>query len=106
MNYGNGYLRLFRFSPANDMIYMTTYSPYTGGSITTDPDQKNLAYVMPDAPLAVPQAPIVTSITQSGGNVTLGWNPVTEDMSDNPPTIDEYRVYGSSEAPYFAPSAP
>ena len=35
MSNGNGYLRLFRFSPANDMIYMTTYSPYTGGSITT-----------------------------------------------------------------------
>ena len=43
---GNGWLRLYRFSPANDVIAMTTYSPYTGGSITTDPDQKTLAYDM------------------------------------------------------------
>jgi large repetitive protein len=42
----SGYLRLYRFSPANNMIYMTTYSPTSGNSITTDPDQKNLAYTM------------------------------------------------------------
>ena len=46
MNFGNGYLRLLRFSPANDMIYMTTYSPYTGESIATWPDQMDLAYDM------------------------------------------------------------
>jgi hypothetical protein len=95
-----GFMRIYRFSPANDMIYMTTYSPYTGGSITTSPDQMNLAYVMPDAPLALPQAPVVTSISQSGGNVALGWTAVTQDMNGNPPMIDAYHVYGS-QAPYF-----
>ena len=41
-----GYLRILRFSPENDMIYMTTYSPYTGGSITstTNYDKADLAY--------------------------------------------------------------
>jgi len=42
MSYGNGYLRLLRFSPANDKIYMTTYSPYANKSITTSPDQMEL----------------------------------------------------------------
>ena len=49
MTSGNGYLRLLRFSPANSKIYMTTYSPYTSGSITTSPDQMDLAYDMSSA---------------------------------------------------------
>ncbi len=43
---GSGYLRIYRFSPADDMIYMTTYSPITGESLTTSPDQMNLSYDM------------------------------------------------------------
>lgn len=50
MNWGNGYLRLFRFSPLNDMIYMSTYSPYSGDSITKYPDQMNLPYGMISGP--------------------------------------------------------
>lgn len=43
-----GYLRILRFSPENDMIYMTTYSPFTGGSLTstTNYDKADLAYDM------------------------------------------------------------
>ena len=156
MSNGNGWLRLFRFSPTNDLIYMTTYSPYTGGSITSTSnyDQADLVYDMPGAPayqligtvtgvasganasiswsglspstayewyavandgaagpnsatwsfttaaLAVPEAPVVSSITQGSGNVNLGWGAVTKDMNNNGTTIDEYRVYGSQE-PYF-----
>jgi len=72
MNRGNGYLRLLRFSPEDDMIYMTTYSPYTGGSITTDPDQKNLAYDMePSAPFTV----IGTAEdVPSGSNAGITWS--------------------------------
>jgi hypothetical protein len=71
MSNGNGYLRILRFSPANDMIYMTTYSPYTGGSITTDPDQKDLAYDMPGAP-AFELIGTVTGVA-SGGTASLSW---------------------------------
>jgi hypothetical protein len=45
-NNGNGYLRILRFSPANNMIYATTYSPYIDSYITTDPDQMNMEYNM------------------------------------------------------------
>jgi hypothetical protein len=45
-NGGNGYLRILRFSPANNMIYATTYSPYINSYITTSPDQMNMAYNM------------------------------------------------------------
>ena len=52
------------------------------------------------AALAVPEAPVVSSITQGSGNVNLGWGAVTKDMNNNGTTIDAYRVYGSQE-PYF-----
>ncbi len=52
---------------------------------------------------AVPKAPVVTSIALSGSNdVTLAWNPVTQDVNGNDTTIMKYAVYGS-QAPYFAP---
>jgi hypothetical protein len=45
----NGYLRIYRFSPADDKIYMTTYSPTLNAYETTDPDGTlTLAYTMPD----------------------------------------------------------
>ena len=49
---GSGYLRILRFSPADDLIYMTTYSPNLNSYLTstTNYDQANLVYVMPDAP--------------------------------------------------------
>jgi hypothetical protein len=45
-NGGNGYLRILRFSPASNMIYATTYSPYLDSYITTSPDQMNMTYSM------------------------------------------------------------
>jgi hypothetical protein len=69
---GNGYERIFRFSPANDVISMTTYSPYTGGSITTDPDQKNLAYAMPGGG-AFTSLGMVCNVP-SGGSAYLLWS--------------------------------
>jgi hypothetical protein len=47
-NGGNGYLRILKFSPSADKIYATTYSPFSGGSITTFPDQMEMAYDMED----------------------------------------------------------
>jgi uncharacterized repeat protein (TIGR02543 family) len=71
MSNGNGYLRVLRFSPANDMIYMTTNSAYTGGSITTDPDQKDLAYDM----TAAPPFELIGTLTEvaSGGTASVSW---------------------------------
>ena len=57
-------------------------------------------------PMAEPEAPVVTSIELVGDDVKLTWDAVTVDMNNNPTTIDEYRVYGSSETPYFTPSDP
>jgi hypothetical protein len=72
---GNGFLRILRFSPVNDLIYMTTYSPYTGGNITTDPDQKNLVY---DLEGAGPYALLGTSNVASGATASYSWSPLTE----------------------------
>ncbi|PKO13235.1 MAG: hypothetical protein CVU39_20265 [Chloroflexi bacterium HGW-Chloroflexi-10] len=83
MNNGNGYLRLLRFSPTNDMIYMTTYSPYTSGYITTDPDQKNLVYDM-ESSEAFTLIDTVSGVT-SGSNANLSWS----GLSDN----TEYEWY-------------
>jgi hypothetical protein len=44
---GNGgYLRILKFSPKNDKIYMTTYSPYKNRYITSYPDQMEMNYDM------------------------------------------------------------
>ena len=45
-NGGNGYLRILRFSPADNKIYATTYSPYIDSFITTSPDQMEMEYDM------------------------------------------------------------
>ena len=41
-----GYLRILRFSPADDKIYATTYSPYVDKYITSYPDQMEMIYDM------------------------------------------------------------
>ena len=45
-NGGDGYLRLLRFSPVNNNIFATTYSPFVPGSITTYPDEMEMVYDM------------------------------------------------------------
>lgn len=45
-NGGNGYLRILRFSPMDNMIYSTTYSPYINAYITSSPDQLEMTYRM------------------------------------------------------------
>jgi hypothetical protein len=74
INEGNGYLRLFRFSPANGQIYMTTYSPYTDESITSTAnyDQGNLAYDMGSSG-AYSLIGTVSSVV-SGSNASLSWS--------------------------------
>ncbi len=69
---GSGYLRILRFSPADDMIYMTTYSPISGGSITTSPDKMNLAYDMVGSSPSYTLIGTVPGIA-NGSNASISW---------------------------------
>ena len=44
--YGSGWMRLLKFSPAVDSVYMTTYSPWLDSTLTTYPDTKTFYYNM------------------------------------------------------------
>ena len=68
---GNGYLRILRFSPLDDKIYATTYSPYISAYITSSPDQMEMAYDMAgSAAFAV----IGTANgVASGSNASISW---------------------------------
>ena len=72
---GNGWLRIYRFSPANNKIYMTTYSPYTDANITTSPDQMDLAYSMASSG-PFPVIGTTTGIT-NGADASLTWTGLT-----------------------------
>ena len=48
-NGGNGYLRILRFSPADNKIYATTYSPYIDAYINTYPDKMEMEYEMTES---------------------------------------------------------
>ncbi len=72
---GNGYLRTMRFSPANDRIYVETYSPYIPGSLSDAANQFDLPYDMTDeAPFAV--IGTVNGVA-SGSNASLAWSGLT-----------------------------
>ncbi len=76
-NGGNAYMRLLRFSPANDVISATTYSPYVPGYITTYPDQMTMAYTMAgNAPFTL--LGTVNSVT-SGANASITWPSLSAD---------------------------
>ena len=69
----NGYLRIYRFSPANDKIYMTTYSPTLSAYETTDSDGTlTLAYTMPDG--AAYQLIGTDTGVASGSNASISWS--------------------------------
>jgi hypothetical protein len=69
----SGYLRILRFSPADDMIYMTTYSSLSDSYLTstTNYDQADLGYDMPAGP---PFELIGTSAgVPNGGTASVDW---------------------------------
>ncbi len=43
---GNGYLRIMKFVPSENMIYVSTYSPYLGSYMTENTSQFELYYPM------------------------------------------------------------
>ncbi|MEJ5200980.1 MAG: DNRLRE domain-containing protein [Anaerolineales bacterium] len=77
-NGGNGYMRILRFSPSNDTIYATTYSPYVNTFITSSPDQMNMAYDM------IYQTPVPYSLigtvenVANGANASVSWTGLSE----------------------------
>jgi hypothetical protein len=74
MSYGNGYLRLYRFSPANDMIYMNTYSPYANTYLTstTNYDTADLVYDLAGSPAPYTLIGTVSGVA-NGSNASISW---------------------------------
>jgi uncharacterized repeat protein (TIGR02543 family) len=70
-NGGNGYLRALRFSPADNKIYATTYSPYIDTFIATSPEQMEMAYSMGGNP-AFETLGTVNGVN-SGNNAFITW---------------------------------
>lgn len=88
-NGGNGYLRLLHFSPLTDKIYASTYSPYADASITTSPDQMEMAYEMNASSFGV--IGTLTSVA-SGATASLSWT----DLADNS-TYEWYAVVSDGQ---------
>ncbi|MEZ5105132.1 MAG: DNRLRE domain-containing protein [Draconibacterium sp.] len=74
-SYGNGYLRILRFSPANDKIYATTYSPYLPASIATYPDEMDMEYDMEGGSSSFEVLGMAT--VESGSNASFSWAGLT-----------------------------
>ena len=74
-----GWLRLLRFSPVNNKIYVTSYSPTTGNYRTGSTSQFELDYAMDGS------GPFTTIGTvqnvPSGGTASVGWPGRTADKS-------------------------
>jgi uncharacterized repeat protein (TIGR02543 family) len=65
---GNGYLRIMRFSPAEDQIHVQTYSPYRSTYLTDEDNEFDLPYSMAGYDLLGTVGGIA-----SGGTATLLW---------------------------------
>lgn len=70
----SGYLRVMRFSPTNDLIYVTTYSPNQVKSLTDTGNQFSLAYAMD----GIADFELIGSTTvPSGSEATISWSGLT-----------------------------
>jgi hypothetical protein len=71
-NGGDGYLRILQFSPANNQIRVSSYSPYANQSLTDADSQFTLDYTM-----AAAQAPFVclgtNTAVASGTQTSMAW---------------------------------
>ncbi len=72
---GDGYLRILRFSPADEMIYATTYSPYLDAYITstTNYDQTNMAYDMANGTGGTYTLIDTVDDVDNGDNASISW---------------------------------
>jgi hypothetical protein len=71
---GSGYLRLYQFSPSNNVIHVSTYSPYLDqylGTFNDSPSQFDIPYTMDNAK---PAFEVLGSATiASGASASLLW---------------------------------
>ena len=74
----SGYLRIMRFSPADDMIYVTTYSPNQNLYRTINNNAFNLAYNMDGA---APFSLIGSTSVPSGSDATVTWSGLTNNKA-------------------------
>jgi uncharacterized repeat protein (TIGR01451 family) len=66
----SGYLRILRFSPADNLIHVTTYSPNQSKFLTESPDQFDLAYPMD----GIADFTLIGSTTvPSGTDASIAW---------------------------------
>nr|GAP19065.1 protein containing VCBS repeat [Levilinea saccharolytica] len=75
-NGGNAYLRKLRFSPSNDKIYASIYSPYVSTYLTntSNYEQFEIAYDMPNG-AAASFTPLGTvEDVANGGSASIVWN--------------------------------
>jgi hypothetical protein len=79
-NGGNGYLRILTFSPVNNLIHATVYSPYDNTYITTYPDQLDMLYDMNGLPGATRTPTKTRTPTETG-------TPTATATVTNTPTI-------------------
>lgn len=70
----SGYLRIMRFSPANDKIYVSTYSPTQTKYLTDASNQFELAYAMNPVP---EYSLIGTTTVSSGSDASISWPGLT-----------------------------
>ena len=71
---GNGLLRCMTFSPSNNVIHVSTYSPYTSSSMTGPDSQFDLSYTMSSVQAPAPYTALGTKTgVPSGTQATLTW---------------------------------
>ena len=75
-NGGDGWLRIMRFSPADNKIYVKTYSPTLDSFQTDSNSQFELDYDFPNPPLPVELAFFAGAV--NGNNIELRWRTETE----------------------------
>ena len=81
---GNGYLRILTFSPVNNKISATTYSPYDGSYITTYPDTMDMVYDMHGTPPS--DTPTVTNTPDLSATATFTPTITNTPIATNTPT--------------------
>jgi len=69
LNGGNGYLRIMRFSPANNKIFVETYSPMLEAYLTDAANEFELDYDMLESFEEIGK----NTVVGSGLNTTMGW---------------------------------
>ena len=72
---GNGYLRILRFSPANDKIYATIYSPYTSAYLSNTSNYEQMEMVYDLASGSAPAYGLIGTDNDviNGANASISW---------------------------------